>query len=363
MNRADFFNKEWLLEVNRVHPPKEEQIVDDKLRLHRAERLYKFPEKFFSDFVSIIKQEDVRYYPYIHEFKKKLADTNGLNEDNIFLNNGSSENIRVFYDAFAIRNREVLITEYCYPMHKVYALLNGSRVKEIKYKRDLVIDYDSLIDNIDENKCCIVLANPNSPIGDILGLNQIEEILKKSSKYNIPILIDEAYIEYSEQESCIKFLEKYDNLVISRTFSKAYGCAGLRIGYLLANKGIMNVINKFIPTYEISSISAKFGLHLLNHQKVISDYLNLIKQEREKIKIICGEHEIKYIINHINTIYLKPKNIGNIISRLNNERLFYRTRKLPYDDDDWLAIVLYPDFTDGNIMKIIRDENNMSLNN
>ena len=284
----NFFKKEWLKEVIRVHPPKEQQEVNHKLRLHRAERLEPFPEVFFNNFIKSLKQEDIRYYPDVHKLKQKLATIYAVNSNNIFLNNGSSENIRVFYEAFAIKDKEVIITNPCYPMRKVYAQLQNSKIVEVNYEKNLSINYQNIINKINKNTCCIVLANPNSPIGDILEINKIEEIIGVANKLSIPILIDEAYIEYSDNKSCVTLLHKYPNLVISRTFSKAYGCAGLRIGYLLGNDDIMEVINKFIPTYEISSISAKFGLHLLENKNIIDEYINLIKKEKKIIGKICS---------------------------------------------------------------------------
>ena len=171
-------------------------------------------------------------------------------------------------------------------MHKIYNLQN--LLLWVNYNKEKTINHLDIINNINDNTCCIVLANPNSPVGDIINLDNIEEIIIKANENDIPILIDEAYIEYAEQESCINFLKKYQNLVISRTFSKALGCAGLRIGYLLGNDDIMEIINKFIPTYEISSLSAKFGSYLLDNQNEIDNYLLLINQEKQKIGEVCN---------------------------------------------------------------------------
>ena len=348
-----FYKKDWLAKINRVHPPKEEQLVNSKLRLHRAERLYPFPDNFFNEFINNISQDDIRYYPYVHELKDRLAKIHNLESNNIFLNNGSSENIRIFYEAFALQNKNVLITKPCYPMHEIYAQFHNSNIIHIEYNSNKTIDYEDILNNLNTEVSCLVLANPNSPVGDILDLNKIEKILIKSNKLNVPVLIDEAYIEYADQESCIKFLKDYDNLVISRTFSKACGCAGLRIGYLLGNNEIMEVLYKFIPTYEITSLSAKFGIHLLNNYKIIDDYVKLIKDEKKIIGKKCKEYNIDVILNHINTIFIKPFNLESVIKFLDNKEVFYRTRKLPKDESDWLAIVLYPEFSKSELFKLI----------
>ena len=351
-----YYKKKWLSNIERVHPPKEEQEVNNKLRLHRAERLHPFPEEFFNNFLKTINQEDFRYYPDVHKLKNKLASMYNTKSTNIFLNNGSSENIKVFYEAFAIDNKEVIISNPSYPMHRIYAELQRSNIIKIDYNNLLEINYLDIINKINDKTCCVVIANPNSPIGDIITYENVESIISKANSLDIPILIDEAYIEYSDQQSCVNLLTKYPNLIISRTFSKALGCAGLRIGYLIGNDDIMEVINKFIPTYEISSIAAKFGIYLLNNKHIVNDYIDLVKNEKIKIGEICNINNIPYILNHINTIHIKPKNMSEIKEYLNTQPIFYRTRKLPHDNDEWLAIVLYPDFYKselfGNLLNI-----------
>ncbi len=357
MNR--FNQKIYLNNIVRIHPPRNQQEVDNRLRLHRAERLHPFTNDFFNKFIKSINQQDIRCYPNVHNLKDRLANKFNLKNNNILMNNGSSENIRIFYQAFAVENKEVIITNPCYPMHKIYAELQNSNLKFINYNNEKTIDYKDIIDNININTCCIVLANPNSPVGDILDLTKIENIISEANIKNIPVLIDEAYIEYAEQESCVPLLKKYENLVISRTFSKALGCAGLRIGYLLGNDEIMEIINKFIPTYEISSLSAKFGCYLLDNYKEVDDYLLLIKKEKQKIGEICQKNNIPCILNHINTIHLKPKNLNKIKQYLNQENVLFRTRILPYDVEEWLAIVLYPDFTKSELFKNIITNHNL----
>ena len=351
MNR--FCKKKYLNNIERIHPPSDQQKVDNRLRLHRAERLHPFTDDFFNKFVKSINQQDIRCYPNVHQLKDKLAGLLKLKKNNIFMNNGSSENIRIFYEAFAVKNMEVIITNPCYPMHKIYAQLQNSIIKEVNYNKDKTIDYNDIINNINDNTCCIVLANPNSPVGDIISLNYIEEIIIKANENNIPILIDEAYIEYAQQESCIHLLRKYQNLVISRTFSKALGCAGLRIGYLLGNDDIMEIVNKFIPTYEISSLSAKFGSHLLENKQEIDNYILLINKEKKKIGELCIDHNIPCILNHINTIHLKPNHLSAIKEYLTQQNIIFRTRILPHDPEEWLAIVLYPGFTKSGIFERI----------
>ena len=187
-----------------------------------------------------INQQDIRCYPNVHQLKDKLAGLLKLKKNNIFMNNGSSENIRIFYEAFAVKNMEVIITNPCYPMHKIYAQLQNSIIKEVNYNKDKTIDYNDIINNINDNTCCIVLANPNSPVGDIISLNYIEEIIIKANENNIPILIKLYRIRSTR--SCIHLL-KYQNLLFLAHFQKHYV---LSKNWIFIEMMIRKLINLYI---------------------------------------------------------------------------------------------------------------------
>ena len=347
-----YYKKKHIRDVIRIHPPSDEQKVDNRIRMHRAERLEPFPTDFIDKFISNITQEDFRFYPDVHFLKNKLCKIHNVSKENIMINNGSSEIIRNFYEAFAVENKNVIITNPCYPLHEVYARIHNSNIIKINYDCD-TWDHNKMIDNINENTCCICFANPNSPIGDIKNIEVIKLILDKAKKFDIPTLIDEAYIEYSNNISCISLLDKYDNLVISRTFSKGLGMAGLRCGYIIGNFYLMQIIQKFVPSYEITSITSKFASYLIDNYNVVDEYLIKIKNEKQTIEKICKQQNIPVIINHINTIHIKPNNLNKIVSYLKENNVLHRTRKLPVDHDTWLPLVLFPNLNESEMFKHI----------
>jgi histidinol-phosphate aminotransferase len=336
-----------LRDVIRVHPPPETQKINTgRIRQHRAERLEPFGYGFFEVFISSLTQEDFRYYPYIEDLRVSLRERY---KAEVLINNGSSEAIRLFFDAFC-DGQPVIITQYSYPMHRIFPQMHGSKIIEIPFRRDLKLDFERFLNAIDENVSCICFANPNSPFGDYLTEKQIEKILRIGLEFRIPVLIDEAYLEYSSVPSSVKFLERYQNLVISKTFSKAYGAAGIRVGYLLGNPTIISIISKLVPTYETSNVSAKFAQYLLHNEWILIKYLDKIKIEKNKLREIFKKGDIEYHIGEINTIYIKPNNFEKILAYLKEEKILYRTRKLPYSHHDWLALVLFPGLSKSKFM-------------
>lgn len=349
-----FSTKGWLLNINRIRNTNE---GINGIRLHRAERIEEFPKDFLETFLKTIDNNDITNYPDTFPLIKKIAKINQCHVDNVFLCDGSASCIKTFYDCFVVEKSNVLISELCYPMHRIYAGLNGANIIKIPYNK-LEIDYDKFLDFIDENIICICLANPNSPMGDVIEKRKLMSLFEKSNKLNIPFLLDEAYIDFSDHDSCSDLIYKYPNLVISRTMSKGYGLAGLRIGYMLASKEIMNLIFKFIPTYEITSISCKFGNYLLDNIDVVNTHVNKIKKERSKIKEICEEENIVSIIGDINTIHLKLNNIGLIMKYLQDKNIICRTRYFSNYDEPFLSMSLFPSMTETKFFKEILKLNN-----
>ena len=362
-----FYRKQWLENVKRIHPPLNTQRVDNKLRLHRAERLHPFSPDFFKEVIDSFTEQQIRCYPDVNKLKSKLLlhlCDKYLTVNNILINNGSSEIIRNFYDAFAINGEKVLLTEYCYPMHRVYAELHNCQPTYVKYKLNeetnkSYISYRDIVEKINNSAvhgkiCCVVIANPNSPVGDSIEIENLEYVIQVCNKKSIPILIDEAYIDFSNVDSCMGLIHKYENLVVSRTFSKAYGSAGMRIGYAVGQNSVMEIVNKFVPTYEISAFSVHFACCLLDRYfDEVEVYIDCIIQEIDLLDDICYDNKIDSDIREINTVHIRPKNIKLLTAYMDKEQIHYRMRKLPLDDNEYLAIVLFPGFTTGKLMEKI----------
>jgi histidinol-phosphate aminotransferase len=361
-----FIKKNWLKNIDRIEDINPERMDTNpkEIRLHRAERLTDFPKTFFNNFINDIKQEDIRLYPDTTLLKKKIAEHFEINKENILLFSGSAVGIKTFMESFCIPDKYVIISKICYPMHFLFPQIQNSKLKYITHNtikiNDNILKMElnllELFENINHNICCICIANPNSPLGDILTLDNLELILKKASVFDIPVLIDEAYIEFSNSETSIKLLDKYDNLVISKTFSKSFGAAGLRCGYLISNNTIIKSIKKIMYPYEITHITAKFCSKLIDNYNIVKEYIDLIKLERDTIFSICNKNKIKYIESQLNTIHIKPNNIDIIYKYLqeNNVRCKFRF----INENKYLAISLFISLHKTDLFKTLLNYHN-----
>ena len=205
--------------------------------LSQNERNLQLPYKLYSEFISSLKHTDFSFYPDLDSLKTKIRQYTNCN--NVFLTPGSDFGIKTIFELYDLEDREVLTSNYFFPMYQVYADIHMAELVKVEYKEQQ-FNIGDLIKNITENTALIILANPNSPIGDTYTLEDIELLLDKG----IPTIIDEAYIELSNAESAIKLIEKYSNLYVTRTFSKGFGAAGCRVGYICTNKANLEMLEK-----------------------------------------------------------------------------------------------------------------------
>ena len=151
--------------------------------------------------------------------------------------------------------------------------------------------------HINNKVALITLANPNSPTGTIINKQKILDIIKKAQKYNIPVLIDEAYYGFYNY-SFIREINKFKNLIILRTFSKSYGLAGLRAGYLISNETIIKELFKFKPMYEINSIACKVLEIFLKHKDLEKSFIK---------EVLDGKNYFQKELDKLNLKYLDTK--------------------------------------------------------
>ena len=348
-------DKVWLEKVIRAKNPKESRHA--KIRLDKSERTINFNDKFFESFLRSLTQEDFIAYPETGLLIDKLCRIYRIKEDNIFLSPGVDAAIKSFFEIAVTPGDKVLLTKPCFPMYNVYAGLFGAKSIEISYKSGLRFDFDLMLNSINDNTSLIILANPNSPIGNYLEETLIEQLVKSASTYNIPVLIDEAYYEYSPGTS-IGLINKYENLGISRTFSKAFGGAGIRIGYVIGDKKLIEKLSKWRLMYEVNQIGIKFAVYLLDHSKVVSEYAEKIKQERDLLVSLLTNAGYDVISSECNWIHFHGKEYNSevidILDRYNV--LFKSDTRIPFDDRrDWIRLTIGPGLTKTPYMKAIID--------
>ena len=283
------------------HLNKVKRIIDytDKSQynyiLNQSERSDNYSSILFELFKKDLKQEDFAYYPNTKNFKEKICEFYNVNTENLFLSDGSDIGIKSIFETFTTCGN-IVTSEPSFPMYQVYASLYNCSYKGIHYDVDtLELSISKMLEFVDDDTNLIVLANPNSPIGDYKTIDEIKPLLDTG----IPVLIDEAYIEFSGKESFIKYIDEYPNLIVTRTFSKAFGAAGCRVGMTFSNSHYIENISKFRQMYEISGVSMKYCEFLLDNYNLVEKYVKKVIEEKEKIISMLKKVVIQTILLHI----------------------------------------------------------------
>lgn len=280
---------------------------------------------------SVIKDEhnlQLNRYPdpAQNKLREKLADYLNVNTTNLFFGVGSDEIIDLLIRIFCEPKKDsVIIPEPTYGMYKVACDVNDVKTISIPLNRNFQIDVVKTLSVVKQNTKMIFLCSPNNPTGNLLSKKSVVKILKH---FNGIVVIDEAYIDFKEDKSFISLINKYPNLVITRTFSKAWGLAGIRCGYSIASEFITNLLFKVKAPYNLNKLTANAILSALSNVKKKNKFVEKLNSEREKlISELKQIKEIEKVLpTDANFITFKIKNADEVFAKLANEGVIIRNR-------------------------------------
>lgn len=281
-----------------------------KLCLDKNERITKFEKNFFRKLISRIVSSKISSYPEVWSLYDALRNHHKLKADQFVVTAGADGAIKSCFELFVSKGDKIIALNPTFAMVDVYCKIAGAKKINISYDKKLNLKLNNLIKSINKKVSLIILANPNSPTGTLISTSDMEKIIKKAKIYNIPVFIDEAYYGFSNI-TALPLLKRYNNLIISRTFSKSYGLAGLRVGYIISNSRIAKLLFNLKPMYEINSIGTIAAITALKNSKIRNNYISDTKKgERLLIKYL-DHSNIDYIKTHANFIYI---NLGKKIN-------------------------------------------------
>ncbi len=295
------FVKKWIDSIYRVRGTNPSRF--DYLRLDKNERTTHFTESFFNRVVSKLRHEHLIAYPETEPLYDKIAKSLNLNRDQIVITAGSDAGIKNCFELAAERGCEVITISPTFAMVDIYAELFGVKQIKIGYNADLTFQYDEMLNAITKDTSLVVIANPNSPTGTLISNEYIESVLNKASLSGAIVLIDEAYYGFCKQ-TALPLISKYKNLVIARTFSKAFGLAGCRVGFLVAQSELAQRLYRFRPMYEANSFGVLAVMTLLENSSLLDEYLKDTELGRKYIMQSLDELEIHYLDTETNFIHI-----------------------------------------------------------
>ncbi len=264
--------------------------------------------------------------PLQSSLRDKLSKILNLNADNLFLGVGSDEIIDLLIRIFCTPGKDsVLITEPTYGMYRVACNINDVNILTVPLNNRFQIDVKKTLSKVTSNTKLIFLCSPNNPTGNLLNKKSIQTLLKK---FNGIIIVDEAYIDFSEENSLIHEVKNYKNLVIIRTFSKAWGLAGIRAGYAVANDLIIKLLFKIKAPYNLSKLTSQMITEALDNISRKKQLVKKLNTEKTKLsselrKLRCVQ---KVYNSDANFILFRIKNAKQVYKKLSSEGIIIRDR-------------------------------------
>lgn len=255
-------------------------------------------------------------YPDIYSDKLRMALGRYVNMGygRIVAGNGSDELISLILKALLEYGDKAMTIEPTFSMYSFYAMQCGVEVVAFPLEEDFKLDIYRLKKAIrKERPKLLILCNPNNPTGQGIGLEELKELASDFEGY---LLLDEAYYEFYGVTG-LELLRDYDNVIILRTLSKAFGLAGLRIGYMVASKEIVDRILAVKSPYNVNSLTQEVAVKVLEHMEAVQDRIGLIKSERERLYMrLCEIAGLKVYPSCANFLLVKALQIDGIKEEL-----------------------------------------------
>lgn len=287
-------------------------------------------------------EDRFRRYPDPHqsELKKKIGELKGISPTKIFLGNGSDEPIDLLIRAFCNPGKDtIIITPPTYGMYEVSANINDAGVKKVPLTTDFELDLEGMLEAIEPGIKLIFLCSPNNPTGNSLNEEHIIHILKK---FQGLVVVDEAYIDFSNKSSLLSKIDVFSNLVVLQTFSKAWGLAALRLGLAFATEEIISVLNMIKPPYNISGATQELALQAIEHHEHMKQML--AESGAQKEYLISRLPEVSGVIkiypSDANFLLVKMNQAHEVYQKLTERKVIVRDRSRIELCEDCLRITV-----------------------
>ncbi len=317
--------------------PKEEA---KKIILDGNENPYQMPLEIMEKFTERLLQMELNRYPDAgcNNLRKKIASYlgQGINAEQILVGNGSDEVLQHLVQTFIQPNEKVLCLQPTFSMYKVFTKIGGGILVGFQLEEDGTLDLNNFWQAVKRvQPKMIFLCSPNNPTGGKIPLLTIAEIVKE---FKGILVVDEAYGEFC-QDSIISMLDQFPNLCVTRTFSKAIGLAGIRLGYLVGNKPLIQEVKKVILPYNVNAISQMMGEVILDNESLIRERVEKILEERERLRSLLEQHNGWYVYpSEANFLFLRGKDIPALANSF--EEVGIQIRKFSGDFKDAIRITV-----------------------
>ena len=253
------------------------------LRLDRNEKVDLWPKNFINQVLKTKPRSFFSTYPEITDLYKKIAKFNKVNENQILITSGIDGGIKNLLNIVTKPNDIISVLSPTYAMYQVYAKIFRLKLHKIGYGKDFKIKQGELQKLFKKKPKILFLPNPNQPIEDNFEISQIKKLANKCKKIKCTLVVDEAYFHFGAK-SAIGLIKNFNNIIVLRTFSKAFGVPSIRAGYTVSSVENMTILSKARIAHELSSVSIAIAEYLLDNFRIVKKNIQAIKKSRKNVK-------------------------------------------------------------------------------
>lgn len=293
-------------------PPLDGRSAYNGMLLDFNERTQPPQNKVVVALEKFIKDQKLQVYPEYFDLEKRIAEYAGVRANQVMITNGSDQGIDIIFRTFTEKGNKVIIPNPSFAMFFQCAQIVGNEIISPLYKKDdLVFPLEEVLAAIDERTKLIVVCNPNNPTGTAVSISDIKKIARKAK--NAIIYIDEAYFEFSKI-TAVSLIKKYPNIIITRTFSKAFGLASLRIGYVIAKAEYIAEMLKIRGPYDVNMAAYYAACAALKDRKSMERYVeDVMNRAKPLVEKFLAGNAIPYFSSRSNFILFRPDDPENVM--------------------------------------------------
>lgn len=300
---------EHIKSVNRIFDIGEDR--DGYLRLDRNERSIPYSKKITSKIISSISPDDLVSYPCQKNLYVLMSDFFQVDQSMLLLTPGSDAAIKYIFETFIEKGDEVIMLSPTYAMPEVYSKIFGGCCIKVFFGSKLEMSVDNLLSKKTKKTKIMYLANPNQPTGTVLASKELLRVAQIAEMDNFLLVIDEAYIDFSNESSFLDFIGDFKNVIVLRTFSKAFGLASIRLGCVVAHNAIIKELYKVKPLHDINILAIRGGEYIVQNFHIVKQYLTEIRHSKFFLLKELNKLRIDFVDSNTNFIHIKIPNDTN----------------------------------------------------
>lgn len=310
--------------------------ITNGIILNANESAFETPKEIIELAKEELDKIDLRRYPDTDNtlIRESLANAYGVDITNITIGVGSDQILDCIFKSL-IDDEYIISCTPTFSMYKEYASFTGGKFIDISFKDDINFEFDTekIIETMKKfNPKLVIICSPNNPTGSAIKRDDLVEILNSAYESNSVVLLDEAYAEFHETN--YDLINKYDNLLVLKTFSKAYALAGIRLGYVLASKDLIDTLNVVKPPYNMSRISSVIASIAIKNKNLYNENIKKIIDLKNKLYDELQKLNLHPVKSYSNFIFLKLND--DIFNHLLKNKIYIRRMK--YKNEYWHRI-------------------------